>query len=109
MKKSLMISLSILALAVAGGVSARAEDKEITVTGTGQCAKCALHESKSCQNAITVDENGKKVVYYLAQNKVSKDFHHNVCSDSAKVTATGKVKEVHGKLELTASKIELAK
>jgi hypothetical protein len=40
---------------------------------------------------------------------VSKKFHENLCQDSKKVTATGTVKEVNGKMELTPSKIELAK
>ncbi len=109
MKKNLVTLVSVAALMLATGFRASAEDKEVTITGTGQCAKCTLHETKSCQNTITVDENGKKVVYYLAQNKVSKEFHHNICSDSAKVKATGTVKEAHGKLELTATKIEVVK
>jgi hypothetical protein len=40
---------------------------------------------------------------------VSKDFHENICQENKKITATGTVKEVDGKMQLTATKIELAK
>ena len=61
-----------------------------------------------CQNVISVQENGKTVNYYLVKNDVSKNFHENLCHDTKKVTATGSVKEVNGKMELTATKIALA-
>ncbi len=109
MKKNLIPAVAIIALTMALSPTAFAKDKEVTLTGEGQCAKCALHESKSCQNTITVEEHGKKVTYYLTQNEVSKGFHHNICKSPAKVTATGEVKEAHGKMEMTPTKIELAK
>ena len=40
-------------------------------------------------------------------NEVSKDFHDKICKKPAQVKATGDVKEVDGKMELTAIKIEL--
>ena len=103
MKKALLTALAVAALII----TARAED--VTVTGEGQCAKCSLKEAKTCQNAIVVEKDGKKTTYYLAQNDTSKKFHPTVCSDKVKVTATGSVKEVEGKKELTVSKIEVAK
>ena len=58
----------------------------------------------------SVSKDGDKTVtYYLADNAVSKKFHDKICSKSAQVKATGDVKEVDGKMELTASKIELVK
>jgi len=69
-------------------------------------AKCSLKETTKCQNAIKTAD-GK--TYYLADNKVSKDFHDEVCKETKKVTATGTVKDVDGKMQLTASKIDLAK
>jgi hypothetical protein len=78
--------------------------EEVTITGEGQCAKCSLKQTKGCQNAIVTAE---KVTYYLAKNKVSNDFHGNVCKAVKKVKATGEVKEEEGKKVLTASKIEL--
>src|SRR3989442_562783 len=87
--------------------NALADEKKIT--GEGKCAKCVLKETASCQNVIEAKEGDKTVTYYLVQNDVSKEFHDNICKKSQKVTATGTVKEVEGKLELTATKIELVK
>jgi RecG-like helicase len=109
MKTKLTPIVAVIALMMALNPTAFAKGKEVTITGEGQCAMCALHESKSCENTITVEEHGKKVTYYLTQNEVSKGFHHNICKSPAKVTATGEVKEAHGKMEMTPTKIELAK
>jgi hypothetical protein len=106
---------SLLLIALAGLVAAlaaptvAAESKEVTITGEGKCAKCAMHEGDKCQSVIQVQEDGKTVTYYLAQNKVNKNFHENVCTEAKKVTATGTVKEEDGKKVLTATKIELVK
>jgi len=100
---------SIIALVGLLAVPAFAADKEVTITGEGKCAKCALHETDKCQNTIQTEENGKTVTYYLTQNDVSKEFHDNICKKPEKVTATGKVSEENGKKILTISKIEAAK
>ena len=100
---------SIIALAGLLAIPAFAADKEVTITGDAKCAKCALHETKECQNVIQTQEGGKTVTYYLADNSTSKDFHENVCKTTEKVTATGKVSEENGKKILTVSKIEAAK
>jgi len=100
---------SLIALTALLAIPAFAADKEVTITGEGKCAKCALHETDKCQNAIQTEENGKKVTYYLTQNNISKDFHENLCKKTEKVTATGTVSEENGKKMLTVSKIELAK
>jgi hypothetical protein len=99
----------LIALAGLMAIPAFAADKEVTITGEGKCAKCALHETEKCQNVIQTEENGKTVTYYLAQNPTSKDFHENLCKKSEKVTATGTVTEENGKKVLTVSKIEEAK
>ena len=63
-----------------------------------------------CQNVLQVEKDGKTVNYYLTQNKVSKDFHSNICqNDGEKVTVTGTVKEKDGKEMMAASKIEAVK
>lgn len=103
------LTLTLAALAVALTVSTYADDKEITVSGKGQCGKCEMKETESCQNVIVSEKDGKKTTYYLAQNDVSKAFHKNVCSAVKDVTATGKVTEANGKKTLTVSKIDLAK
>jgi len=86
-----------------------AADDAQTITGDCKCAKCALHETDKCQNAIQTTKDGKTVTYYLVDNGVSKDFHENVCKSTEKVTATGTVKEKDGKMMLTATKIEAVK
>jgi hypothetical protein len=109
MKKSFLIVPLVAGLLIATGSLLGSDAKEVTVTGDGVCAMCALHETADCQTAIQTTENGQKVVYYVADNAVSKDFHKNVCKTSAKVTATGTVEMKDGKNVLTVSKIELAK
>ena len=116
MKKSLFAVLATSALMLAMAAPSFAEDKEakepkvVTITGVGTCAKCSLKEVATCQNVIQVEnKKGKKISYYLAQNDISKDFHKNICQENKSVTATGTVKKVDGKRELTATKIELAK
>ena len=78
-------------------------------TGEGKCAKCALKETDKCQNVVVVNEDGKDVTYYLADNKVAKDYHKNVCTKTTKTTVTGDLEEKDGKKVITASKIEKAK
>ncbi len=90
--------------------AARADDKEITITGEGKCAKCSLKESDKCQNVIVVGKGNRQKKYFLVQNDISKDFHSNVCKESKMVKATGTVKKLDdGKMEFTAKKIELVK
>ncbi len=112
-----MKTLNSKAMAVLAGlfflafaVSARIADPTVTITGNGTCAKCGLHEADECQTVIqVVAKDGKTVNYYLVHNQVSDDFHKNVCKAPEKVTATGTVKEVNGKLEMTVTKIAAAK
>lgn len=108
MKKSFTLLAGVAALALVVTTS-RVMADDVTITGEGKCGKCALKETKSCQNVIQVTKDGKTQTYYLVQNDVSKKFHENVCQDTKKVTATGSVKTVDGKQELTVSKIEVAK
>src|SRR5262245_26530327 len=109
MKTKIAVLAGMAALAVAFTTSAFAEDKEVTVTSEGKCAKCMLKAADKCQNVIQTKEDGKKVTYYLAKNEVSDNFHDTICKEAKKVTATGTVKEEDGKKVLTATKIELAK
>ena len=85
------------------------EGKDVTITGEAKCAKCALHETTKCETVIQATEDGKPVTYHLKNNKEAKEFHEQVCQEPKKVTATGKVKTVDGKQELTVAKIEVAK
>ncbi len=107
--KKLILGLSVMGLLLTAATNSFAADKEKTITGEGQCAKCSLKKADACQNVIVAKENGKDVTYYLTQNKVSKDFHKNVCQKKQDVKAKGTVKEVDGKKELTPTEIELVK
>jgi hypothetical protein len=104
--RKLLPMLSVAALFSCLGLVVLAVEVK-TVTGQGQCAKCSLKETAKCQNAIVVEEDGKKVTYYLAQNKVAKAFHKNVCTEIKKVTATGDVAEKDGKMVMTATEIKV--
>ena len=79
-----------------------------TITGEGKCAKCALGETKTCQNVIEVEEGGKKVTYYLAHEGASKKYHGTVCKATVKTTATGEVTEKDGKKVMTATEVKKA-
>ena len=85
-------------------------DAAKTITGEAKCATCFLKETTDVhQTAIQVKEGDKTVTYYLVANDVAKKYDKKVCEKAEKVTATGTVKTVDGKLQLTATKIEPAK
>jgi len=103
----------LCAMTLLGGISvacAAAEaDETKTVTGEAKCATCLLKEKGDThQTAIQVKEGDKTVTYYLVANDVSKKLDKKVCEKPEKVTATGTVKTVDGKLQFTATKIERA-
>jgi len=108
MKKSVFAALLVVGLTMAFTPKSFAADAK-TLTGDGKCAKCALKETKECQNTVQVKDGDKTVTYYLVQNDISKGFHENICKGPKKVKATGTVKEVDGKMQMTATKIELVK
>jgi hypothetical protein len=113
MKKSFLVSMFAAAFLAASAVfaadTATSTAKEVTLVGSGQCAKCSLGKTDECQNAIVVKENGKDEVYMLTANDVSEKFHKKICKAAKDIKVTGVVKEVDGKKEITASKIELVK
>jgi hypothetical protein len=109
MKNKLMVLVAISGLMMGLQAGSAAADAEKTITGEGACAQCILKETKECQPTITAEEGGKKVTYYLTQNKVAKEFGNQLCAEKKKVTATGPVKTVAGKQILLPTKIELAK
>lgn len=110
MKRSFAVIAAVAALVLlANAGNALAKEKQVTLTGEAKCAKCLLHQGNTCQTVIQTEKNGKTVTYYVADNQVAKGFHKDVCHEAEKVTATGTVKKVGGKRELTLTKIELAK
>lgn len=116
MKKLIITGIAglvLLALAIPSFAADSPKGKEQKIKGEAKCAKCMLKEAgvDKCQTVIQVErKNGKKINYYLADNDIAKDFHQNVCKEAKKVVATGTIKKLDdGKMELTATKIELAK
>ncbi len=91
------------------------DDKKVTIEGEGLCAKCALKETKTCQNAVIVTKDGKKTTYYLVANDVAKKAHskEGFCQatkdDPIKVKVTGTVEVKDDKHEMTAETIEKVK
>ncbi len=85
----------------------RAEEEKVTITGEGLCAKCALKETKDCQNAVIVTKDDKKTTYYLEKNGFFKDAHTTLglCQATkdapVKVKVIGTVVEKEGKKYLT--------
>ncbi len=88
------------------------DDKKVTISGEGMCAKCALKETKTCQNAVIVTTDGKKETYYLVHTGISKKSHSSMgfCQaskdDPIKVKVTGTVEKKDDKLLMTAEKID---
>jgi competence protein ComGC len=110
MKKVSLLVLSITGLILLLATPSFAKEKEVTVSGEAKCVKCTLHQGDKCQTVIqTEGKKGKTVSYYLTDNDAAKSFHENVCHGPQKVTATGKMKKVDGKRELTVSDIKVVK
>jgi hypothetical protein len=107
-----LVPLLVVGFLFSGLALLRADEggKKVTLTGEGQCAKCSLKETPSCQNAVVVtDKDGKKTTYYLAKNELSNGFHRNLCQTVRKVKVEGTCEKKDDKLVVTATKIEIAK
>jgi hypothetical protein len=114
MKKSMMFLTVaaglLLAVSTSRLLAVDVSSKEVTITGNMVCGKCTLHETKSCQNVVQIEKDGKTVNYYLKENDVSKAAHGPVCGGSSeKVTVTGTVTEKDGKEIMTPTKIDVVK
>jgi len=108
MGRSLGILFAGFAVAVLCALLVSGSD-ELTLKGTGICAKCPLKETETCQTVIQIKREKVTTNYYLVQNAVSKDFHDVICKESKIVKAKGIIKDVNGKMEFTASQVKLAK
>ncbi|WP_165065444.1 DUF6370 family protein [Paludisphaera rhizosphaerae] len=101
----------LLMLAVCGvltiglGVAVADDGKKITIEGEGLCAKCALSETETCQNVVTVEKDGKKTKYYLEKNEFFKDAHTGLGICGAKKESPVKVKVVGTCVEKDGKKI----
>jgi hypothetical protein len=111
-KSSLTLTLATGLLLAFGAARLFADDASapVTISGSMVCGKCTLHLTKSCQNVVQVQKDGKTVNYFLEQNDVSKAAHQPICGgDSEKVTVTGTVTEQDGKEVMTPTKIDVNK
>lgn len=113
MRKLMM--LAVAGVLVCGMALVKADDKgtKVTIEGDGMCAKCALKETKTCQNVVIVTKDDKKTTYYLVHEGVSKKSHGSLgfCQaskdDPIKVKVTGTCeKKDDGKLYVTAETID---
>jgi hypothetical protein len=87
-----------------------APSKEVALTGTILCVKCALKEGKKCQTAIQVKDDGKTVTYYFDDKGHKEGYHEPVCGGGRKDgTVTGIVHEHDGKKFIKPTKVEYAK
>jgi hypothetical protein len=105
MKKTASLTITLLA---ALGLSLQAADTK--VSGEATCAKCDLKKVDACQMAIkTKTADGKEEIILAENNKISKDFHSNICKKTEKVNAEGTITEKDGQKVIALTKVELAK
>jgi Family of unknown function (DUF6370) len=109
-----LLTLAAVGVLISGLSFLKAADsgEKITIEGKGMCAKCALKETSSCQNAVIVTKDGKDTTYYLAPNALAKSKHASLgfCratkDEPIKVKVTGTCEKKDDKLIVTAEKIE---
>lgn len=110
MKTIALFAVTLLGLVLVSQSIQADDKKEVTLKGTILCAKCALKETKKCQNAIQVKDGDKTVTYYLDDKGMKEEYHESVCGGEkkdGKVTGTVSVKD--GKQIIKPSKVEYVK
>ena len=109
MRIILTLLLAGVGLVAIGGLQA-GDQKEATLKGTILCARCALKESKKCQNAIQVKEGGKTVTYYFKDKGATEEYHEEVCGGERREgTVTGTISREGDRRFITPKKVEYAK
>ena len=74
------LTLTIVAVVGLMSTGLQAHDeKDVTLKGTIMCARCALKESKTCQNVIKVKVKDKEVTYYFKDKGVKEPYHEEIC------------------------------
>jgi hypothetical protein len=102
MKKILLI---IAGFAFASGLYAADEAKEVTLKGTGTCAKCNLGTADKCTNVLQVTgKNGKTRTYTFAKNVEHSAYFCK--GETAGLVVKGTVSKVDGKMILAATSVE---
>jgi hypothetical protein len=107
---SMLLGLAmVFALALTVTAEDKKADKEVKLTGTLVCGKCALKETDECSNVLMVKEDGKTVNYYFKDDGKKEKYHEDICRAGKKgkeVTVTGKVAEKDGKKWISDAKVE---
>lgn len=103
MKKLLsLVALFTLAL---GLHAEHHKEKEVTLEGTGMCAKCKLGEAEKCTNALQVTkDNGDVVTYLFTNNMKHGEFFCQGTTEN--LVVTGKMVKKDGKKMITATSVE---
>lgn len=85
--------------------------KEVKLTGTLVCGKCALKATPKCSNVLQVKEGDKVVNYFLDDKGNGEPYHEGVCGgDKVEgVTVAGTVTEKDGKKYVKPTKVETKK
>lgn len=107
--QKLLVCAVAVVLTLLSSISSLAESKVVTLVGEAGCAKCLFNVGEGCQKSVRVEAKGKQVVYVLGKNAVSDALGGKLCKLTQKVTATGVVNQVDGRLMLTASALDLKK
>ncbi len=89
-----ILGAAVLTLTMVRVTTAQNGDQK--ASGLGLCAKCALHMTPQCQNALVIDAGGRRQVYLLKDNQVSKAFHKDVCKTSVPIVVVGRVVRASG-------------
>jgi hypothetical protein len=101
MKKLVLI---LAGIAFSTGLYA-AEAKEVTLKGTGTCAKCNLGTADKCTNVLQVTGKNDKVRTYTFAKNVEHGAYF--CKgETAGLVVKGTVERVDGKLILTAASVK---
>jgi hypothetical protein len=79
--------------------------KEVKLEGNICCGKCELKESAKCAVTIVVEKDGKKTTYWF-DDKASKKYHGDVCTEVKKGKVTGTVKKDGDKMILTVTELK---
>jgi len=101
MKKLIVLIASIaLSLPLLAG-----EGKEVTLEGTGLCAKCSLGEAEKCTNALQVKgKDGKVMTYLFTENMAHGKYFCQGKTENLLVT--GVVKKEDGKLMIVPAAVK---
>jgi hypothetical protein len=110
MRTALSMLLGV-AIVFALTLNVKAENKEVTITGSITCAKCDLKVAEKCATVVKgklKDTDKEDTVFYFDE-KGNKDNHKTICQGAKAGKVTGTVSEKDGKKIITVTKVEFDK